>query len=416
METTAPQLTAEAEQFLAAVNASLAAAEFVKLTFTRYIGSETGLNSLAIRLVEVKGTTKLAFAYRYATQDIVKNFAPEAGLAMLQTLLTHFKSMRLFTTHRDLELTYNKRLQPRLITHKSAFGETTTQTNDRAKKRYIEAANNRYLVALGIANEAGQILKGRESKFKQINKFVEILDSLYRTSSLQTQTPISVVDMGSGKGYLTFATYDFLHHIEGKEALITGIEARSELVNLCNQIAQSANFQGLQFELGVIQDAPDRPADITIALHACDTATDDAIYKGIKANSALMILSPCCHKQIRREMERSARIKQTLQHGILLERQAEIVTDRLRSLILELHGYHTKVFEFIDSEHTSKNLMIAAVKHSGQVNQAQIRAQMQEFKELYDVRSFYLENLLSPESLLQPDLVGAIGGLPPPNP
>lgn len=410
MSTKASQLTAEAQQFLEATIASLDTAEFVKLTFTRYIGAEPELTSLSIRLVEIKGATKLAFAYRYATRDIVKNFATAEGLLLIQTLLTHFKSMRLFTTRRDLELTYNKRLQPRLVTHKSTFAETTTQTNDRPKKRYIEAANNRYLVSLGIANEAGQILKGRESKFKQINKFVEILDSLYRTSPLQTQTPISVVDMGSGKGYLTFATYDFLHHIEGKEALVTGVEARSELVDRCNQIAQSAHFQGLQFEPGVIQDAPDRPADITIALHACDTATDDAIYKGIKANSSLIILSPCCHKQIRREIERSAKIKQTLQHGILIERQAEIVTDRLRSFILELHGYHTKVFEFIDSEHTSKNLMIAAVKHSGQVNQTQIREQMRQFKELYDVRSFYLENLLFPDALLRPDLAGAIGG------
>jgi SAM-dependent methyltransferase len=419
MGTTASQLTAEAQFFLEALGTSLNAAEFVKLTFTRYLGDEPNLHSLSIRLVEIKGATKLAFAYRYATQDIVKNFAIDEGLAVIQTLLDSFKSMRLFTTRCDLELAYNKRMQPRLVNHKSAFGETTTQTNDRPKKRYIEAANNRYLVSLGIANEAGQILKGRESKFKQINKFVEILDSLYRTSSLQTQTPISVVDMGSGKGYLTFATYDFLHHIEGKEVSVTGIEARPELVDRCNQIARSAHFQGLQFEPGVIQDAPDRPADITIALHACDTATDDAIYKGIKANSSLIILSPCCHKQIRREMERSANIKQTLQHGILIERQAEIVTDRLRSFILELHGYHTKVFEFIDSEHTSKNLMIAAVKHSGQINQAQIRTQMQQFKALYDVRSFYLENLLFPETALRPDLMERVcsnyGAIPPAN-
>jgi hypothetical protein len=401
----------EQEQFLGAVAESLEAGTFVKLTMTRYGGDLVGLNSLSLRLIEVKGVTKLSFGYRYATQDQVKNFAVALGLEEVRShTLGAFKSLRLFTTTQDWELTYNKRMQPRLVSLKAAFGETSggPQGNDRTKKRYIEAANNIYLEALGIANPQGTILKGRESKFKQINKFVEILDGLYKTSSLPDQDVVSAVDMGSGKGYLTFATYDFLTNLVGKNAIVSGIETRPELVAQCNGIAEKAGFGGLKFEAGSIGDSIDRPVDITIALHACDTATDDAIYKGIKAQSAMIILSPCCHKQIRREMDQSREIKRSLQHGILIERQAEIVTDRLRSLFLELSGYDTKVFEFIDSEHTSKNLMITAIKNDRTVDKTSILREIQALKGLYSVRSFYLENLLFPENLLNPSLASAI--------
>jgi hypothetical protein len=401
----------EQEQFMEAAAGSLEAGTFVKLTMTRYSGDLAGLNSLSIRLIEIKGETKLSFGYRYETKDLVKNFAIAPGLEEVRSnTLGTFKSLRLFTTTKDWELTYNKRMQPRLVSLKAAFGETAggPQGNDRTKKRYIEAANNIYLEALGIANPQGTILKGRESKFKQINKFVEILDSLYKTSSLPDQDEVSAIDMGSGKGYLTFATYDFLTNLVGKNAIVTGIETRPELVSQCNRIAEKAGFGGLRFEAGAIGDAIDRPVDITIALHACDTATDDAIYKGIKAQSAMIILSPCCHKQIRREMDQSREIRRSLQHGILIERQAEIVTDRLRSLFLELSGYDTKVFEFIDLEHTSKNLMITAIKNDRTVDETAILREIQALKGLYHVRSFYLENLLFPENLLNPSLASAI--------
>jgi SAM-dependent methyltransferase len=399
----------EQEQFLGAIAESLGTGTFVKLTMTRYGGDLVGLNSLSLRLIEIKGETKLSFGYRYATQDLVKNFAVALGLEEIRShTLGTFKSLRLFTTIKDWELTYNKRMQPRLVPLKAAFGSAEVQGNDRTKKRYIEAANNIYLEALGIANPQGTILKGRESKFKQINKFVEILDGLYKTSSLQDKDVVSVVDMGSGKGYLTFATYDFLTNLAGKNAIVTGIETRPELVAQCNGIAEKAGFGGLKFEAGAIGDSIDRSCDIAIALHACDTATDDAIYKGIKAQAAMIILSPCCHKQIRREMDQSREIKRSLQHGILIERQAEIVTDRLRSLFLELSGYDTKVFEFIDSEHTSKNLMITAIKNDRTVDETSILREIEALKGFYSVRSFYLENLLFPENLLNPSLASAI--------
>jgi hypothetical protein len=405
----------EQAEFLTKLLESLDRGEFIKLTFTRYVGAEPGLTGLAVRLMGVRGETKLSFGYRYATRDVVKNFAIEDGIETVRGLLAdQFKSMRLFTISGDWELVYNKRMQSRLIRHKPSLsgavendGENmklTSQLNDRRKHRYIEAATGRYLVALGIASESGMILKGRESKFRQINKFVEILDGLYRSSGLAARAQISVVDMGAGKGYLTFATYDFLRNIVGRSVTVTGVEARTELVDLGNAIAAESGFTGLNFVAGRIGDCGMGAADVTIALHACDTATDDAIVQSIRAQSSLIILSPCCHRQVRGEMERSAVMKDVLKFGILMERQAEIVTDRLRSLCLEWHGYHTKVFEFISTEETSKNLLITAVKQERPPNQAAIFAQMQDLKRMYGVQSFYLENLLFPEGVLYPRL------------
>ncbi|TAG74789.1 MAG: methyltransferase [Oscillatoriales cyanobacterium] len=147
---------------------------------------------------------------------------------------------------------------------------------------------------------------------------------------------------------------------------------------------------------------------MTIALHACDTATDDAIYKGIQSDSSLIILAPCCHKQVRKQIHPNMVLKDLLKSGILLERQSEIVTDGLRALLLELSGYKTKVFEFIAAEHTSKNIMIVGIKSNQSINKEQILGQIQEIKKLYGIKFHYLETLLFPDLFLSPDLATII--------
>jgi Methyltransferase domain len=214
--------------------------------------------------------------------------------------------------------------------------------------------------------------------------------------------------MGSGKGYLTFAVYDFLNHTIGKPSQVTGIELREELVTFCNATAQQAEFNQLSFAPGTIQSAAQRPMDIAIALHACDTATDDAIHASIQAHATIIVLAPCCHNQIRRQMNDSAAVKATWEFGILIERQAQLVTDRLRSLFLELHGYQTKVFEFIDAEHTDKNLMITATKHDRAVNQTAILEQIAQLKMQNGIRSYYLEDLLAGQTPLRSTLAQMI--------
>ncbi len=405
-------LTAELSQFITALQSSLERQEFVRLTLSGYRGAELGLNSLVVQLVQLKAGLKLAFTYRYQTKEIVKNLSIDSAITEITNIIgDQFTNARIFTTQKDLQLTYNKRLEPRLINAKPTFPKAAApKSHDRQKPRYIETANNVYLQELGITNIQGEIIKTREAKYKQINKFIEIVESLYRSSNLPQRESIHVLDLGSGKGYLTFALYDFFNHQLNKPTNVTGIEFRPELVELCNTIAAQSEFDHLRFESGTIDGLARRPMDIAIALHACDTATDDVIFASVQAQAAMIILAPCCHKQIRQQMNDSAAVKDLWEHGILIERQAQLVTDRLRSLFLELHGYKTKVFEFIDAEHTDKNMMITATRSGKAGNRSAILAQINALKQHYGIQHYYLENLFEAQPRLQPSLADLIQG------
>ncbi len=201
--------------------------------------------------------------------------------------------------------------------------------------------------------------------------------------------------MGSGKGYLTFALYDYLTATLKKQASVTGVEARQELVDLCNAVARRVGFADLRFEAGSIEEHALPATDVVIALHACDTATDQALFKAIKAQAALVVCAPCCHKELRPQIDCAVPgLGKILRSGILLERQAELLTDGMRSLLLEAHGYKTKVFEFISTEHTSKNIMIAGVRSQEPIDGAAALHEIETLKKAFGVKHQYLEALL----------------------
>jgi hypothetical protein len=229
-------------------------------------------------------------------------------------------------------------------------------------------------------------------KYLQINRYIELLEPF--TRDLALPDGFHVADMGSGKGYLTFALYDYLTGIQGKSLRMTGVESRKELVKLSNDIAEKAGFTRLKFVTGIIKEVKLEKIDILIALHACDTATDDAIFRGITSGASLIVCAPCCHKQIRKEFRVTNEFKSITKHGILEERQAEIVTDGIRALVLEAHGYKTKVFEFISTEHTPKNLMIVGRKVTGTpAGRAKCLKQIQVIKAMFGIEKHYLEGL-----------------------
>jgi hypothetical protein len=204
--------------------------------------------------------------------------------------------------------------------------------------------------------------------------------------------------MGAGKGYLTFALYDYLANELHKQTFVKGVEYRKDLVDLCNNIANESQLSGLNFVQGSITDFDSTGTNVLIALHACDTATDDAIYKGILAGADLIVVAPCCHKQIRREIEKykmQNELDFLVKHGIFMERQAEMVTDGIRSLIMEYFGYTTKVFQFVSDVHTPKNVMITGEKKSKTASQkAEILEKIQAAKKFFGISSHYLETLM----------------------
>jgi hypothetical protein len=180
-----------------------------------------------------------------------------------------------------------------------------------------------------------------------------------------------------------------------RKPVIYGIEQRKDVVATANMIAEEAGFGDLQFLENTIHAYNAANIDVLIALHACDTATDDALEKGILAGAKLIVVAPCCHKQVRRAIETPSNLQAALQHGILLERQAELLTDAIRALVLEKHGYSTKVFEFISLEHTGKNVMITALKHAKKVDTAAIQQQIEDLKCLFGIRFQALDTALS---------------------
>jgi SAM-dependent methyltransferase len=351
-------------EFNAVLSESITASTMVKLSLGNYNGNEKELKNIYIKKVKIKRADMLSFNYRYKTRDIFKNHPIEEGLRLIGNLISNdFRIGTLFTTDEEIIIEHDKKGAIKL--RRRALGKKleVSLAHNKEKKRIIKPSNNPYLHALKITDADGNVFKNAQDKYKQINQYIEILSSLIK--ELPEGTIKNVVDMGSGKGYLTFALYDYLHQQLNLKAKVTGVEFREDLVNLCNDIAQQSNFEQLNFVEGTIQDYKVEEINLLIALHACDTATDDAIFKGIKAGAELIVVAPCCHKQIRREIEKH-KVKNDVsfltKYGIFLERQAEMVTDGIRALILEYYGYKTKVFEFISDAHTPKNVLVVGVK------------------------------------------------------
>jgi SAM-dependent methyltransferase len=255
-------------KFMSALEQSLSEASFIKMSLGAYKGGEKDLKNIYVRKILIKREEKLSFTYRYKTRDIVKNYdIAEAFQNIGRSLESDFEAATLFTTEFDLMLDRRS-----LKTAKPTQALPDSLGHDRNKKRLVKSGS--YLHALGITDAKGDVLKSAQDKFRQINKYVEIMSGLVK--NLPAEKPIKVVDMGSGKGYLTFTLYDYLTQ-QKMLAQVTGVEYRADLVNLCNDIAKQSDFSNLKFVQSSIADFDCSGTNILIALHACDTATDDAI-------------------------------------------------------------------------------------------------------------------------------------------
>ncbi len=386
------------QSFLKKITESFDQQQLVKLTLGNKRHKDAGLKNVFIKPVQIKKSPKLSFTYRNPTQDIVKNYDGRESLVLIEKMMeTDFFNADLFTAGKDFHLSIDKNEAVKVIIKPATLSmSAATLQHDKLKRRVVDSATAVYLRELGITTAEAVVKKDMQDKFKQINRYVEIIEGIIKDVAFGTA--ITVADMGSGKGYLTFALYDYLVNTLKKDASVLGIEMREDLVNKCNRIAESVHYNKLKFEKGTIEDAVIPAIDMLIALHACDTATDDAIVKGIQANAKVIICAPCCHKQIRKQMAPDNELKNITRHGILLERQAEIVTDTIRSLILEANGYKTKVFEFIATEHTPKNVLIVGTKTARTAaDKKENLEKVAGLKKLFNIKIHYLETLFGQE-------------------
>lgn len=372
---------------------------FLKLNLGNYKGDDKTLKKIIIKPIQIKKGHLLSFTYRHQTKDITKNYSLIEGIELLKNYLsfTNFKQASYLSTEKDITIQFVKAQKIIIKTSTPQQIEKGSLAHNKQKNRKITTENKTYLQDLKIVNSQGKIYSHAQDKFKQINHYIEILSKLI--SQLPNKPVYRAVDMGSGKGYLTFALYDYLTNHLNKTAEIVGVEYRQDMVNLCNNIAQKSDFNNLGFKQGTINDFEIDYMDILIALHACDTATDDAIKKGIDAQAELIIVAPCCHKQIRRELEKqsvSNDLDFLTKHGIFMERHAEMLTDGIRAQILEYFGYKTRVFEFIALDHTPKNVLIVAQKNSkSEEEKLEILKTIKNRKTYFGIEKHYLESIMN---------------------
>ena len=397
------------ERFMLLVRTALADGSFARLLLSRYAGAEPDLERLTLREVQLRGQRQLSFLWRYKTRDVTKNHALDEALAQVDALLGHdFHNAQLLTGTQEIQLAFSRRGRPSLrvgaLSPAAPGAAATDAAHDKTKQRLL-SLDSPFWTDLGVTHEVKgerQLVPALSRKWKQINKFIEVMSAALKSSPLASpaETPaVHVVDFGSGKGYLTFAMHDWLVS-QGRQAHVTGVELREDMVRLCNATATRHGLTGLRFDQGDVRSYTPARLDVMIALHACDIATDHAIHLGLRAGASVIMCSPCCHKQIRPQMQTPPLLRPMLQHGIHLGQEAEMVTDSLRALLLESQGYETQVFEFVALEHTSKNKMILAVKKVGaalaaaEKRRPEVLAQIAEIKRFYGLREQCLETLI----------------------
>jgi hypothetical protein len=378
-------------QFIEKLRTALDDGAFVKLTLSEPGGPDETLHNVYGRLVDLRGGPHLQLVYRHARKDVTKNIPiSEAADSVADLLKESFQRAYLFTTAGDWQ--WHGPGEGSIKAKRATFTTAPASTHDRPKHKAV--TNAPWLTALGVTAPDGSARPGMADKLRQIERYVEILGHLVAGGQLREMKTVDVADLGAGKGYLTFAAYDHFRS-RGVDVRMTGIESRLELVDTTNRVARECACDGLNFIHGDIAAfQPSGSLDVLIALHACDTATDDALALGVRSGARLIVAAPCCHREIRPQITPPDVLSPVLRHGILLEREAEVITDAVRALLLEMHGYSARVFEFISHEHTGKNLMIVAEKLPSPRDPAPLRARLRELFAFYGIRTQRLAHLL----------------------
>ena len=400
------------QKFINKLQSSLNDGSFVKLTLSKPRAKSqeprANLNNIYVKPIILKNEKMFSFTYRYERRDETKNYDAEQTLEIITNLLNEvFLNASLFTLTEDVTLLISKKGKATVMTKAVKEQREQNVQHDKVKNRLINT-DNPWWFKLGLTTREGKVTADMQHKFKQICKYVEIVDGVMK--NVKFDGKIRIADMGAGKGYLTFALYEYLTQRCKYDIEMEGVEIRPDLVVKINEIIKESNLKDFRFvessidgyQLSAISYQPivnsqqptaNSQLDVLIALHACNTATDDAIIKGIESGAKLIICAPCCHKQIRQEMEKSKIVDPITRYGIFLERQAVMITDAIRALIMEYYGYKTQVMEFIEMEHTPKNILLVGRKSDAPVDKEAILKQIEDLKKQYGIEKHYLEKV-----------------------
>jgi len=358
-------------------------------------GYQVPWDRVVLRPVQIKNHRHVQFTYERPGRSVTRNFAGTQLAGEVDRLLAlPYSHITLQTTERrvDVRITRKGKASTQL---QAAPRAEPDLAHDRRKQYLLGTESLPFLRALGMVTPSGDIKAGMRDKFQQIHEFLRLLD---QSGALVPAggRPLTMVDLGCGSAHLTFAAYHYVRDVLGSPVQMMGVDRNASLLDKQRSLARRMGMSEVTFHTTAIADfVPAVPVDIVLALHACDTATDDALAQGIRWRSRGIFSVPCCHHDLQSQLERRtppAAFAPVWRHGILASRTGDILTDTFRALILRIMGYRTEVVEFVSSEHTARNLMIRALRTGVMADGRHLR-EYQELKTFWGVTP-YLEALL----------------------
>ena len=349
-------------------------------------GARGGGDFIKIKVRPVMIRDSLYFQVsRYTDKQVFhENMTAEDALETLSGWILHdFRQAQIRMQDEMVTVLVSKKGKATVKSKKAACIETQNLEHNR-KKQYIieEGTAVPFMIDLGVMTESGKIIRTRYDKYRQINRFLEFIEDIL--PELPNDRTVHIIDFGCGKSYLTFAMYYYLKVLKHYDIRITVLDLKQKVIEDCQALADRYGYDGLQFLCGDIADYNGTDeVDMVVTLHACDTATDYALYKAVKWHASVILSVPCCQHELNRKMQCET-LSGAFQYGLIKERTAALMTDAMRGQLLEMKGYKTQLLEFIDMEHTPKNILIRGVKSKGLLPKAARKQQMENYQKCRD--------------------------------
>lgn len=365
--------------------------ETLNINFIQVIMSnprtKEGIIKVKIRPVEMKGKLFFQLESFSNTQAFHENLEAEEAVVRMCAYMKEFRQVQMMTKEQDYTVLVSKKGKVTVQKKRAKeCRENQVHTHNRSKNYILqEGMCIPFLQDLGVMTKEGKIVRTKFDKFRQINRFLEFIEDILW--QLDKDREVTILDFGCGKSYLTFAMYYYLHELKQYDIRIIGLDLKKDVIAHCRELGKKYGYEKLIFSEGDIADYEGvSEVDMVVTLHACDTATDYALAKAIGWNARVILSVPCCQHELNGQM-RNDILSPVMKYGLLKERFAALVTDGLRAQYLESRGYETQVLEFIDMEHTPKNILLRAVKNgnTSAAYAAECRKQIQACEEFLQV-------------------------------
>lgn len=357
----------------------------IKIVFADRRRKSTEYRKITMRPVTIKGEYMYQAEYHYDKKVTHRNIPYYQGVDFAcDVIASDFKQINILAEDEDIQILAAKPDNPR-ITRRPAGRTAASLSHDNTKNYILEDGRPcDFLIALGVMSENGKVFKKHYSKFRQINRYLEIADDSF--GHLPSDGRLRIIDFGCGKSYLTFALYHYLKLIKERDVEIIGLDLKEDVIRFCNDTAKRLGYDSLTFLTGDIADFQSTGADMVVTLHACDTATDFALINAVKWHSKVILSVPCCQHELFSQIKNDVD-EPMLKHGIIRDKFTELLTNGLRGLRLEAAGYDVSMIEFTSLEHTSKNVMIKAVYNDSKSSSAKKKAsqEYEALKKTYNV-------------------------------